>query len=366
MFKKASIFVAVSLIGIGIWVALPRISNPSPDTQTELAHKDFDTTEIAQIWPTPGPDARVRARIILLGEQVIFEDGPTDMIMNTHSMRKSFLSLLYGIAVDKGLINIDKTLAELGIDEITPLTDQEKKATIRDLLMFRSGIYIPAEGEHDSQITDRPARDSHKPGTYFFSNNFDANALGTIFIQETGYEIGAFMEEFLARPLGMQDFTADNVVMGDPWFWPNKGSLHQMYYMYLSARDTARIGAMVAQGGRWNGVQVVPEAWILTSLSPHSDLTTGPLNYGDIDSYGYIWFLYQRGKIARTDGYGAQLMLIEPAHDLTVVERNFTGNSYLSTGRWLMMSGTDQRSNSFGDARKTLAHLMGVIDKNQQ
>ncbi len=361
MFKKALIFVAAALIGTGIWAALPRVPNPDPDYQTDLARREIDTAPIRAVWPDPAPDTRVRARIIMIGETVVFEDGPTDMIMNVHSMRKSFLSLLYGIAIDQGLIDPNKTLAELGIDENTPLTEQEKTATILDLLMFRSGIYLPAEGEHDSQITERPARDSHQPGSYFFSNNFDANALGTIFIQETGYQIGAFMEEFLARPLGMQDFVAANVVMGDPWFWPNKGSQHQMYYMYLSARDTARIGAMVAQNGRWNGVQVVPADWVTRSISVQSDLTLGPLDYGDIDSFGYIWWLYNRGEVVRTDGYGGHLMLIDPARDITVVERNFSGNSYLSTGLWMIRS--DKKSNSFQGALKALAYLQEQVDQ---
>jgi len=56
-------------------------------------------------------------------------------------MRKSFLSMLYGIAIEKGLIDINKILLELGIDENPSLTDQEKTASIKDLLMFRSGIF---------------------------------------------------------------------------------------------------------------------------------------------------------------------------------------------------------------------------------
>ena len=362
MFKKILAVALVILIPIIAYFALPLVPNPDPEWQTDLEKQAFDTAVIEAAWPAPTAEARVRARLILVGEKIIFEDGPTEQIMNTASMRKSFLSLLYGIAVEQGLIDLDKTLSELGIDENPPLTTLEKTATIRDLLMFRSGIYIPAEGEHDSQITERPARDSHVPGTHFFSNNFDANALGTIFVQETGYEIGDFMEEFLAKPLGMQDFTADNVVMGVPWFWPNKGSLHQMYNMYLSARDTARIGAMVAQGGVWNGVQVVPASWVETSISPLSDLTLGPLNYGPIDSFGYIWWLYNRGEVVRTDGYGGHLMLIDPLRDITVVERNFSGNSYLSTGLWMMMSHDDQRSNSFKGAVRAREVLAEMLD----
>jgi hypothetical protein len=41
--------------------------------------------------------------------------------------------------------------------------------------------------------------------------------------------------------------------------------------------------------------------------------------------------------LVRTDGFGEHLMIIDLADDLTRVERNFVGNSYLSTGLWMMM-----------------------------
>jgi CubicO group peptidase (beta-lactamase class C family) len=134
--------------------------------------------------------------------------------------------------------------------------------------------------------------------------------------------------------------------------------------MYMSARDIARIGAMVAQNGVWNGAQVVPAKWIETSISPLTDLTLGPLNYGPIDSFGYIWWLYNRGEVVRADGYGGHLMLIGPARDITVVERNFSGNSYLSTGLWMMMSDDDKRSNSFKGAVRARAALAEMLDAN--
>ena len=54
-----------------------------------------------------------------------------------HSMRKSFLSALYGILVEKGKIDLDKTIGELAIDDNSPLTDTEKSVTVRDLLKAR-------------------------------------------------------------------------------------------------------------------------------------------------------------------------------------------------------------------------------------
>ncbi|WP_412554395.1 serine hydrolase domain-containing protein [Shimia sp. MIT1388] len=336
-------FVALTSV-VFVWATVPRVWNPSPETQTEHSFADFDTSQIEALWPAPGPDDRKRARMVLYKGDVIFADGPTDLIMNTHSMRKSVMSLMCGIAVDKGLIDLDKTLAELGIDENIPLTAQEKTATIRDLLMFRSGVFLPAAGEHDAQITDRPQRDSYEPGAYFFANNFDANALGTIFVQETGYEIGAFMEEFLAKPLGMQDFQAENVIMGDPWFMPSTDTRHPHYHTYMSARDFARVGMMVAQGGVWRGQQVVPESWIALSTAPHSDLRDNHIGYGQYSHAGYLWWLKDADGTIWTDGYGEHFMMIDAARDLVLIERNYTGNSYLSTGLWMFVYGSRSQS----------------------
>ena len=324
-----------------IYTGLPQVYNPAPEYQIESEYGEALSGEVQSILTPLKEPVRTRSIVVMQGDQTVYEYGPTHKIMNGHSMRKAVMSLLYGIAVEQGLIDINKTLAALEIDEHTPLTDQEKTATIRDLLMFRSGIFLPADGEHDDQITKRPQRDQYKPGEYPFSNNFDANALGTIFVQETGYDIGEFMEKYLAAPLGMQDFVADNVIMGSPWFMPQSASYHRMYNMYTSARDFARIGAMVANNGRWKNQQVVPEHWIRESTFPHSDLSNNHINYGRYEAFGYIWKIDKDSETVWTDGYGEHFMMVDMKRNITLVERNFTGNSYLSTGLWMMNKNMD-------------------------
>src|SRR5512136_1556608 len=95
-----------------------------------------------------------------------------------HSMRKSLMSALYGIYVAEGKIDLSATLKDLGIDDLTPLTELEKTATVRDLLSARSGVYIEAAGEAASMKAMRPARGSHAPDTFWYYNNWDFNALG--------------------------------------------------------------------------------------------------------------------------------------------------------------------------------------------
>lgn len=356
-FKRALLILILVLVIGMIYMSLPQIYNPNPDYQTEHVYGTELSDDISRILTPAEKPVRERSIMVLKDGEVVYEYGPTDKIMNGHSTRKAFLSLLYGIAIDQGLIDISKTLGELEIDENPSLTTQEKTATVRDLLMKRSGIYLPAAGEHDSQITDRPARESHKPGEYYFNNNFDANALGTIFIKETGWEIGDFMEEFLAKPLGMQDFDKDNIVMGPPWFWPKAQSIHEMYYTHMSTRDFARIGAMVADEGRWRGQQVVPASWIAESTYPHSNLRGNHIDQGRYDASGYHWSIDEDTGTLWTDGYGGHFMLIDPEHNITIVERNYTGNSHLSTGLWLMKNDRGQSLSSLIEAHKKMVGI---------
>lgn len=337
--------VALFLIVI-VYAIIPRVINPTPDFQTELSYGSPVSQEIVNILTHKEEPKRKRAVIILKNEKIIYEYGPTDKIMNTASIRKSIMSLLYGIAVDKGLIDINKTLADLGIDEYTPLTKQEKSATIRDLLMAKSGIYLPAQGEHDSQITDRPKRGSHKPGRYFFMNNFDTNVLGTIFMQEVGTSIGEFMKDNLAKPLGMQDFSENNIILGDPWFWPKKKSMHKQYYIFMSTRDLARIGSMVGNKGRWNNKQIISKNWIKESTTLYSNLKDNHIKYNRYDGFGYQWWIVSKSKAIWSDGYGERFLIINPSNKITLVEQNYTGNSLMSTGLWLLNKNMDSGLNN--------------------
>ena len=129
-----------------------------------------------------------------------------------HSMRKSLISALYGIYVADGKIDISKTLKELGIDDYTPLTEEEKQATVTDLLKARSGVYIPAADKSSGMKTLRPERGCHLPGTFWYYNNWDFNTLGTIFDQETGEKnIYQAFKTRIADPIGMQDINIENL-----------------------------------------------------------------------------------------------------------------------------------------------------------
>jgi hypothetical protein len=119
------------------------------------------------------------AAVMIVDDSIVVDAwGDATRKYQCHSMRKSLLSALIGIHVEEGHIDLSKTLEELGIDDTEPsLTATEKQATIADLIKARSGIYHAALGEANSMKANRPERHSHAPGTFWYYNNWDFNAV---------------------------------------------------------------------------------------------------------------------------------------------------------------------------------------------
>ncbi len=255
--------------------------------------------------------------------------GETERRFKCHSVRKSLLSALYGPYVAENRINLDKTLAELNIDDRQTLTSDEKQARIIDLLRARSGVYHPAAKEPRGMKTNRPARGAHAPGEHFWYNNWDFNTLGVIFEQEAGERIFDAFKSRIADRIGMQDLRRrDFSYQLEP-----SSSIHPAYAFRMSARDLARFGQLFLQQGRWKQRQVIPESWVRQSTTAHSN-TERP---GD---YGYMWWVYSSGGFREgttldslnglnkfaASGTGGQFVLVVPKAELVFVHRGDTDN----------------------------------------
>jgi CubicO group peptidase (beta-lactamase class C family) len=263
------------------------------------------------------------AVLVLQDGEVVFSYGDTKRKYMCHSIRKPFLGALYGRYVDKGLIDITATLEELDIDDIPPsLTAAEKKATIRDLLLSRSGVYHDAAGEAQSMRDARPERGSHPPGTFFYYNNWDFNALGTIFRRTTGKGIFEAFYEEIARPIGMEDFSPSD---GTYRFERDK-SEHPCYFFRMSTRDLARFGLLYQNFGRWEGEQIVPQEWIREST------TVYPVENPGGDPYGFLWRIIPEesglGYGFYHAGLGIHLVCVLPDSKLVLVHRVDTDRDF--------------------------------------
>lgn len=245
---------------------------------------------------------------------------------NLHSVRKSLLSALIGIAVEEDEIDLSSTVGALGIDDNDPsLTKTEKQATVGDLIKARSGIYHAALYETKRMTDSKPPRGSHSPGVYWHYNNWDFNTLGTIYEQQTGERIFEAFDRHIAKPLQMEDFDVDDgeYVTGD-------ASIHPAYPFRMTARDLARFALLYLREGRWRDRQILSTGWIAESTASHSDIAPEK-------GYGYMWWtgqgegLFPNVQVSAHSyfaaGYHGQLALVFPHLDLVVVHRVNTDRS---------------------------------------
>lgn len=283
--------------------------------------------------------------MVVVGGRVLWEYGDLQVVTYLASVRKSILAMLYGRHVEKGTISLQASMADLGIDDVGGLLPAEKQATVEDLLASRSGVYHEAANAActgcGSTAGDPPGpRGSVPHGTYFLYNNWDFNALGTIFEQRTGLDIYDAFEHDLARPTGMQDFSraAQRKTANA------RASQHPAYHFNLSTRDMARVGYVMLRGGEWAGKPLVPRTWVRRMVTPVTRV--GDMNPADMRKgpfgYGFLWWIWDRpfdaGPYAGAyTGIGAvgQFLTVLPAVDMVIAHKTRQGGASVSRSEYL-------------------------------
>lgn len=246
--------------------------------------------------------------------------GEVAVKSNLHSVRKSLLSALIGMAVAEGRIDLSATMGALGIHDNEPsLTEVEKRATVGDLIKARSGVYHPALYETPRMTASKPPRGSHPPGTYWHYNNWDFNTLGTIYEQQSGERIFEAFKRRIAAPLQMEDFE-----VSDGEYVNGEKSIHPAYPFRTTARDLARFALLYLREGRWRDQQILSVDWIAESTASHSAI-------GPESGYGYMWWtgwgegIYPNVRISKqsyyASGYHGQRAFVFPHLNLVVVHR---------------------------------------------
>ncbi|MCL4849818.1 MAG: serine hydrolase [Bryobacteraceae bacterium] len=273
--------------------------------------------------------------MVVVGGRVLFEYGNVVETSKVASVRKSVLGMLFGKYIAKDPRMLHATVEDLRLEDLESFEQIEKRATLQDLLMARSGIYWRTADR------DSPRKGSIAPGTQFVYNNWDFNAAGTAFEKIAGKGIYEALEADLARPIGMQDY--DTAKQKKIQVMPQKKlSVHPEYAMYLSTRDMARLGLLMARQGQWNGKNVLPKNWVeyLTTLyTPASEVWPRPVQRemgGTVSRWGYgaMWWVWD-APIGTTSanwtpftgsysafGTDGQYITVIPSFDLVVAHKN--------------------------------------------
>lgn len=246
--------------------------------------------------------------LIIHKGQIVLEYGDIEENSYIASCRKSVLALLFGKYVENGVIDLDKTLGELNINDVSELLPIEKTAKIRDVISARSGVYL--HGSNGGDLRNfAPERGSVKPGEHWLYSNWDFNVAGYIFEQETNKSIFDEVENQLAIPLHMEDWDKSlQQKMGN-----YEVSKFPAYHMWFSTRDMARMGLLMLRKGKWKDKQLIPESWIsevITQRTSYSEAQKSApvLKKDGLDlGYGYMWWLIENTNDYRMkNAYSAQ------------------------------------------------------------
>ena len=243
-----------------------------------------------------------------------FRGDGLDAYANVKSVSKSIVSLLLGVAIDRGVVpSVEARLAEVAPGLIPPdAKAQVSELTLKDLVTLRAGLERtsgPNYGEWIASadwVADALSRPFvAEPGGRMLYSTGSFHVLGAALAEASGRDLLTLTRDWLGEPLG---------ISVPPWTRDPQGYYMGGNQMALTPRAMLKIGELVRRGGRWQGRQVIPRDWIEASLSP---VTRSP--YSGL-GYGYGWFTTTTpgGRLALARGYGGQIIAVAPDAGMTI------------------------------------------------
>jgi CubicO group peptidase (beta-lactamase class C family) len=271
--------------------------------------------------------------IILRHGYIVAEWGDTSAVDMSHSVTKTFLSAVAGIAFDRFMI---KDVNDRVADYVQPTPDfllpHNQPITWDQMLRQTSGWVGTMWGK--PWWADRPApqpwsdlaRGPPPVGELWEYNDVRVNALSLALTHVWQRPLDEVLKQYVMDPIGASDnwhwegYDNSWITLNGERVHVLPGGGHWGGGMFISARDMARLGLLALWNGKWGEKQVLSEKWIALSRTP-----TGP-NPG----YGYMnWYLNTGQKLfpaARADavtfiGNGTNLVFVDYEHDLVAVVR---------------------------------------------
>ena len=181
---------------------------------------------------------------------------PNDLV-RTHSVTKSVVAMAAGCLVDDGLLSEDDLVLDL-LPEYRALVDDPMgrlgRMRVRHLLSMTSGHLAepPKQGVDDELLAFLQTPMDAEPGERFFYTSAGVNALSVILERTGDTSLEDLLRKRVLGPIGVTRFSMERCQSG-----AGKGSGG----LALTIEDMCRVGQLLLQGGRWEGRQVIPEAW---------------------------------------------------------------------------------------------------------
>jgi CubicO group peptidase (beta-lactamase class C family) len=241
-----------------------------------------------------------------LRAECYFRDRRSEDLSNVHSITKSVLGTLVGIAIADGSIGLETRAVE--VLSSPPPDPRKAEITVGHLLTMTSGLDC-SEGRWDiDDIADRgesfvegplAAPLVAEPGTAFSYNNGAVHVLSALLARKVGRPLLEYASERLFGPLGIAEYR-----------WPADPEGNPIGYgmLELRPRDLLKIGQLYVDGGRG----LVPTEYVADATRLMA--AGGP---PEGTGYGYLWWITDDGFFG--GGFAGQYLYVVPSLALVAV-----------------------------------------------
>ena len=221
--------------------------------------------------------------LIMKDGETVFEEYAypysADMPHTMFSLTKSVVSTAAGFAIEEGLFSLESKIIDLFPGYEHCESDEWESLTVRSVLTMQSNkefsFLQDMTGNYAEMFMKAPFR---KEKGFLYSNN-DAHMVAALIQKTSGKSLVEYLTPRLFEPLGINPPEWETNSIGE-----NIGGTGA----YMTLRDLAKICQCYANGGKYNGIQVIPEWWTKEATKKQVDLGKR-LNE---DGYGYLFRIY--------------------------------------------------------------------------
>jgi CubicO group peptidase (beta-lactamase class C family) len=265
---------------------------------------------------------------------------------DTRSAGKSVTTLMVGRAIGDTHAFTPQSHVLALLPQYAPVANngaRKARMTVADLMTMASGL--ACNDNDDNSPGNEDAMQSQPSGTNWYRYTLDLsmvaepgshavyctagiNLLGAIVRTTTHVPLTTYFAEHFATPMQFGTYAM--------WLMPAPMS---DAYMgggdYVRPRDFLKFGALLLDGGRWNGTPIVDASWIAASIVPRTEPE------GEGDRYGYGWHISNVDvdgisyEVINAGGNGGQLMIVVPKLDVAVMLTAGNYNQYPVWRRFL-------------------------------
>lgn len=317
MMKKVSYSLVLVLIYLSSWAqSIPR-STPEAEGVSSAAIKTF-------IESYKKEKHELHSVMIIRHGKIISEAWwspyAPELKHSMYSVSKSWTSTAVGFAVSENKLKVsDKVLTFFPEYADLASNDFLKDLTVKDLLTMSVGHkteplrnVIVMQPDWMRGFLKTPI--AYAPGTKFLYNTLATYMLSGIVQKVTGQSLINYLEPRLFKPLGIK---------GVDWEYDSKGINTGGWGIRVKTEDMAKLGLTYLQGGKFNGKQIIPNAWVKEATQKHIDqnpeASQAKKDSSDwLQGYGYQFWRCRNGAF-RADGAYGQYIVMMPEQDAVVV-----------------------------------------------